>query len=326
MIQPRLSTRSKKKFAVFRKRWQSRGFSSGREFAKACEISLQTLYRVLGGEMPEGPRKQTLAKIAAAFSWPVSRLEGLIEDSRDQVDLPSTDLAQQAPMPPPAGDPEACVRLWPPPGLPADVPVWAVAVLRPLHDQGVPIAQDRQSCMEQAYQWLSDHVMRGEKSEATESSGIDGLEEQLVQLRRMIETLASWAEPARPAHLPVIGTIAAGSPIEAVTDRHGEGIRVPEPMTRGGAYGLRVRGFSMVDDAILDGDIVVVEPVQEVADGSVAVALLEDGSVTLKRVYRERNRVRLQPANPALDPIFASNVRIQGKVRGVVRWIEPAPR
>jgi repressor LexA len=75
----------------------------------------------------------------------------------------------------------------------------------------------------------------------------------------------------------------------------------------------------MVEDGILDGDLVIVRQQPEVVDGEVAVALLDDGSATLKRVYREKGRVRLQPANSSMQPIYARDVRIQGKVVGVLR-------
>jgi repressor LexA len=76
----------------------------------------------------------------------------------------------------------------------------------------------------------------------------------------------------------------------------------------------------MVEDHILDGDHVVVDPVQTVDDGDVAVVLLEDGTATLKRVYREQGRIRLQPANSTMQPLYVKKLRIQGRVCGVVRW------
>ncbi|MBI2943813.1 MAG: repressor LexA [Candidatus Wallbacteria bacterium] len=118
--------------------------------------------------------------------------------------------------------------------------------------------------------------------------------------------------------VPVIGTIAAGRPIEAL-EAVERPIVVSAQMARGEAYALRVRGDSMVDDHILDGDYVIVEPASTVDDGAIAVALLEDGTATLKRVYREKGRIRLQPANPAMSPLYVKKLRIQGRVRGVLR-------
>jgi repressor LexA len=119
--------------------------------------------------------------------------------------------------------------------------------------------------------------------------------------------------------VPLAGTIAAGRPIEAL-EVPGEYLTVPRELVRPGAYALRVRGESMVEDHILDGDHVVVDPVQTVDDGDVAVVLLEDGTATLKRVYREQGRIRLQPANSTMQPLYVKKLRIQGRVCGVVRW------
>jgi repressor LexA len=124
--------------------------------------------------------------------------------------------------------------------------------------------------------------------------------------------------PAGWVRVPIAGTIAAGLPIEAI-DEGVESRIFPEEMVPEGAFALRVKGESMIDDHILNGDLVIVRPQDEVNDGEIAVALLDDGSATLKRVFREKGRVRLQPANPTMDPIYAENVRIQGRVVGVWR-------
>jgi repressor LexA len=118
--------------------------------------------------------------------------------------------------------------------------------------------------------------------------------------------------------VPIAGAIAAGAPIEAIEDTS-ESRVFPADMVPDGAFALRVRGDSMIDDHICDGDLVIVRPQQEVAEGEIAVALLEDGSATLKRVFRESGRVRLQPANATMQPIYAEDVRIQGRVVGVWR-------
>jgi repressor LexA len=119
--------------------------------------------------------------------------------------------------------------------------------------------------------------------------------------------------------LPVLGEIAAGQPIQAYDDQD-EKLEVPGSMTRReDSYVLRVRGKSMIDALIDDGDYVVVQPQATARDGDIVVALLEDNGVTLKRFYRERDRIRLQPANDEMDPIYATEVQIQGKVVGVIR-------
>ena len=119
--------------------------------------------------------------------------------------------------------------------------------------------------------------------------------------------------------LPVIGEIAAGQPIEAYAEG-AETLDVPRSLqARDDSYVLRVRGKSMIDALIDDGDYVVVQPQATAHDGDIVVALLEDNGVTLKRFYRERDRIRLQPANAEMEPIYASEVQIQGKVVGVIR-------
>lgn len=119
--------------------------------------------------------------------------------------------------------------------------------------------------------------------------------------------------------LPVIGEIAAGQPIEAY-EEGAETLDVPRSLqARDDSYVLRVRGKSMIDDLIDDGDYVVVQPQATARDGDIVVALLEDNGVTLKRFYREKDRIRLQPANAEMEPIYASEVQIQGKVVGVIR-------
>jgi repressor LexA len=119
--------------------------------------------------------------------------------------------------------------------------------------------------------------------------------------------------------LPVLGEIAAGQPIEAYDDG-AESLDVPASMqARDDSYVLRVRGKSMIDALIDDGDYVVVQPQATARDGDIVVALLEDNGVTLKRFYREKDRIRLQPANSEMEPIYASEIQIQGKVVGVIR-------
>lgn len=121
--------------------------------------------------------------------------------------------------------------------------------------------------------------------------------------------------------LPLLGFVAAGKPIEAIEVP--ETLSVPEEFLppRKECYVLRVQGDSMIEDHIEDGDFVVVESRQEASDGEMVVALVDGESVTLKRLYREGARVRLQPANPEMPPIVleGSKVRIQGVVVAVLR-------
>ncbi len=119
--------------------------------------------------------------------------------------------------------------------------------------------------------------------------------------------------------LPLVGVITAGTPIEAVEDRT-ETLTVPRHMIRSdNTYVLKVKGDSMVESLIADGDYVVVEKQDYAHDGDIVVALLEDGSATLKEFHREKNYVRLQPRNKLYKPIKVRHVVIQGKVLGIIR-------
>ena len=122
-----------------------------------------------------------------------------------------------------------------------------------------------------------------------------------------------------PIELPLRGLIAAGVPLEAVQDN--ETIPLPWSSSDNNLYVLKVKGNSMVEDHIQDGDYVIVEQRETPQNGETVVALLEGENATLKRYYREGDRIRLQPANPSMAPILedASNVQIQGVVVGVIR-------
>lgn len=121
--------------------------------------------------------------------------------------------------------------------------------------------------------------------------------------------------------LPLVGLIAAGQPIEAV--EQSETLAVPAAFVRDmNSYVLKVRGTSMVDDGILDGDYVVVERNYYPRNGDVVVALIDNSYATLKRYFREPDRIRLQPANRAMKPIYVKNPTIQGVVRAIVRKFE----
>jgi repressor LexA len=124
----------------------------------------------------------------------------------------------------------------------------------------------------------------------------------------------------RAVDLPLLGYVAAGVPIEAVAGS--ETIAVPEDLIgRRDTYVLRVRGNSMIDEQICDGDFVIVEDRKTAQNGETVVALLGGSDVTLKKLYRENGRVRLQPANPSMQPLFIDpdQVQIQGVVVGVMR-------
>jgi len=119
--------------------------------------------------------------------------------------------------------------------------------------------------------------------------------------------------------LPLVGLITAGAPIEAVENREAE-IAVPAEITRGRqCYILKVRGDSMVESLISDGDLVIVEKTEYAKNGDMVVAVLDDGTATLKKFYKEKNYVRLQPANAKYKPLMVENVIIRGRVVGIIR-------
>lgn len=120
--------------------------------------------------------------------------------------------------------------------------------------------------------------------------------------------------------VPVLGFIAAGAPIEPFTDPNAT-ISIAPGMVSGKkrTYVLQVKGSSMIEEGILDGDFVVVEEKQTANNGDIVVAILENGFATLKKFFKEATRIRLEPANSKMAPIFAKNVKIQGKVVGVLR-------
>ena len=117
--------------------------------------------------------------------------------------------------------------------------------------------------------------------------------------------------------VPLMGAIQAGKPIEAV--RTSETLEIPRDMMARNVFALRVKGDSMMDDGILEGDFVVVEPCQTPKNGDIVVALINKDEVTLKRFYREKDHIRLQPANKKYQPIRVKKITIQGRVRGVIR-------
>lgn len=134
-------------------------------------------------------------------------------------------------------------------------------------------------------------------------------------LARSIEINNKWQEEC--FSIPLAGSIAAGFPIQAV--RTPETLDIPRDMTGPGVYALKVKGDSMIDDGILDGDYVVLEECKNPKNGDIVVALLDKENVTLKRYYKEKNYIRLQPANKKYAAIKTRYVDVQGKVKGIIR-------
>ncbi len=122
--------------------------------------------------------------------------------------------------------------------------------------------------------------------------------------------------------IPLLGTITAGNPIERV--EHRELVKVPAHMVKQNTYALKVRGHSMIDDNIQDGDTIIVEKRESAENGQSVVALINGEQVTLKKFYIEADGIRLQPANPEMKPIMLKNEEVQvlGIVAGVIRNFE----
>ena len=122
-----------------------------------------------------------------------------------------------------------------------------------------------------------------------------------------------------PPTIPLVGKIAAGLPIEAIEDQ--QELNLAEMFMGPELFALRVTGDSMIDAGILDEDYVIIKKQPVANDGDIVVAATPDGGVTLKRIYRENGRVRLQPSNSSMEPIevAATDVMIQGVVRGLMR-------
>lgn len=157
--------------------------------------------------------------------------------------------------------------------------------------------------------------------DATQSRAIRLTPAALLTNGSASDVLTRKADAVAPG-IPVIGEIAAGGPIEAYQDAS-ETVTVPDIInTSADTYVLRVRGDSMVDAHIMDGDLVVIREQRTAHDGDIVVAQVEENSVTLKRFFKERDRVRLQPANESYEPQFYDDVRIQGKLVGVIRRVD----
>jgi repressor LexA len=121
----------------------------------------------------------------------------------------------------------------------------------------------------------------------------------------------------KPTRLPIAGRIAAGSPLEAIEDS--QQLDLEDLFASPDSFVLEVAGDSMIEDQIADGDYVVCERRNTARNGETVVALLPDGEATLKRLYREKGHVRLQPANANYEPIIVDDVQIQGIVIGIIR-------
>lgn len=148
-----------------------------------------------------------------------------------------------------------------------------------------------------------------------------GVLKKLSGTVRGLEIVADQYHPDQAGMiLPILGYIAAGQPIEPYTDPNANfGVSPSMVSGKKRSFILQVKGDSMIEDGILDGDYVVIEESEAAENGEIVVALLENGLATLKRFFKEATRVRLEPANAKMAPIYATSVRIQGKCVGVIR-------
>ncbi len=168
-------------------------------------------------------------------------------------------------------------------------------------------------------QEIADHLG---VSRPTVFEHIEALEARGALSRQALRSRGIELAPelsGRATALPLIGLIAAGSPIEAIEDTEVLDLEELFQGRAGETFVLRVRGDSMIDEQICDGDYVIVEKRSQARNGETVVALLEGGDATLKKFYRERSRIRLQPANPSMKPIYTKDCRIQGVVIGILR-------
>ena len=143
-----------------------------------------------------------------------------------------------------------------------------------------------------------------------------GLIHREPNMSRAIQLLEDPAT-ARPAGLKLVGRIAAGSPLEAVEQE--EELEFTDWEGADDKFALRVTGESMIDEHIADGDYVIIQRREQARDGQIVAVRDDDGEATLKRFFRERNRVRLEPANKTMQPIYRNRVDILGVLVGVVR-------
>jgi repressor LexA len=161
---------------------------------------------------------------------------------------------------------------------------------------------------------LSSTATVAEHVESLKAKGYLSHEENLarsIQVNRIAQAVEGFFS------IPLLGAIAAGRPIEAVQTN--ETIDIPRDMMGNNIYALRVKGESMIEDGILSGDYVIIEQSRTAKNGDIVVALLDRENVTLKRFYKEKDHIRLQPANSSMRPMYVRKVEIQGKVKGLIR-------
>ncbi len=201
----------------------------------------------------------------------------------------------------------------------------------------MPLTKRQKQVLDYLTEYISDHGYAPSFEEIAQHFGYTSLatvHEHLSNLERKgyirkaynesrsIELVGTPKPDGSGIELPLLGMVAAGLPIEAIEDT--ETLTVPPDMVRRNRrnFVLKVQGDSMIEESIRDGDFIVVSAQDTAEDGQMVVALVRGESATVKKLYREaRGRIRLQPANPTMDPIIedARDVQIQGIVVGVIR-------
>ena len=149
----------------------------------------------------------------------------------------------------------------------------------------------------------------------------EGLIKRIPNVSRGIEVVEQASNNGEDNEIPLLGIVAAGQPIEAILTH--DTVPVPKDMQgRGRTFALRVRGDSMIEENIQDGDIIIVTSQKTAENGQMVVALIDGNYATVKKFYREPDFIRLEPANPQFKPIFIKTperIQIQGIVRGLIR-------
>lgn len=176
-----------------------------------------------------------------------------------------------------------------------------------------------------SYREIASHFKYG--SVATVAEHIDSLVTKGMLQKgdneaRSIQLVKQDMDLSHSVELPIMGLVAAGQPIETL-GRHAETLEVPPFMVgRRNSYVLQVKGDSMVDEGINSGDYVVVQEKEVPSNGEMVIALINGGEATLKRYFKEKNHIRLQPSNAAMEPIIimpGTQIEIQGTVIGLIR-------
>jgi repressor LexA len=213
------------------------------------------------------------------------------------------------------------------------------AAIRAISDQSVggavqPLTKRQREILDYLNEFIQQHGYAPSLEEIGKRFGLSSLatvHKHLTNLQQKGFIKRAWNRSrsvelmpsrllGRTVELPLLGYVAAGAPIEAIVGN--ETIDVPETLAGNrDTYVLRVKGDSMIDEQIRDGDFVIVEDRKTADTGEMVIALLGGTDVTLKKFYRENGRVRLQPANPAMQPLLVDpdHVQVQGVVVGVMR-------